>query len=172
MNEITVLLPPFSEVEEGICRLASSAPELPKQEIILTRLAYHVAKSLREVTNQLLKPFDLSYVSFSALMMLFAAPGNEINPSKLCDVTGETRTNMTRITDDLVARGLIKRHPSPEDRRRVVLMLTPKAENLLRKILPILWDKQKEIYIKFSADEKKTLESLLKKQLNAIEVLR
>jgi len=172
MNEINPLFPPFAEVEEGIRRLAHSLPELPQQEIILTRLTYHIAKSLREVTNQLLRPFDLSYVSFSALMMLFASPNSELNPSKLCDVTGETRTNMTRITDDLVARGLIKRHSSPDDRRRVVLMLTPKAEALLKKILPLLWAKQKEIYMQFSADEKKTLETLLKKQLNAIEALR
>lgn len=172
MNNIIPLLPPFSEVEEGICRLANCLPDLPKQEIILTRLNYHIAKSLREVTNQLLKPFNLSYVSFSALMMLFASPNSVINPSKLCDVTGETRTNMTRITDELAARGLIKRHASAEDRRRVVLLLTPKAENLLKKILPLLWEKQTEIYAKFSADEKKILESLLKRQLGAIETLR
>jgi MarR family transcriptional repressor of emrRAB len=169
MNDTIPLLPPFSEVEEGICRLASCRPDLPKQEVILTRLNYHIAKSLRDVTNQLLRPFDLSYVSFSALMMLFASPNSEINPSKLCDVTGETRTNMTRITDDLVTRGLVKRHANTEDRRRIVLALTPKAENLLKKILPLLWEKQKQIYSKFSADEKKTLEALLKKQLAAIE---
>ncbi len=172
MNDISDLLPPFSEVEEGIGRLASCHPDLPRQEVILTRLTYHIAKSMREVTNQLLKPFDLSYVSFSALMMLFASPKSEINPSKLCDVTGESRTNMTRITDDLVGRGLIKRHPSAEDRRCVLLMLTPKAEHLLKKILPVLWEKQKEIYKMFSDEEKKTLESLLKKHLGAIEALR
>jgi MarR family transcriptional repressor of emrRAB len=172
MNEKTAPLPPFSEVEEGIKRLAVHHPDLPKQEVLLTRLNYYIAKSLREVTNRLLKPFDLSDVSFSTLMMLFASPSSAINPSRLCDVTGESRTNMTRITDDLVARGLVERRPSPQDRRRVVLLLTPKAQALLKQLLPLLWEKQRAIYAKFSDAEKQSLEALLKKQLAAIEDLR
>jgi MarR family transcriptional regulator, negative regulator of the multidrug operon emrRAB len=172
MNEITRPVQPFSEVEEGICRLIKRLPELPKQEVILTRLYLHVAKALRDVANQVLRPFELNYVSFSTLMMLFGSCDNAINPSKLCDVTGESRTNMTRIVDDLVARGYIKRHPSTDDRRRVVLTLTAKGEDLVRKILPPLWEEQIKIYRRFGADEKKTLEALLKKQLTAIEAAR
>ena len=172
MNEIVSLFPPFAEVEEGICRLARRLPELPKQEVILSRLYLHIAKALREVANQVLKPFDLNYVSFSTLMMAFGSPNNAVNPSKLCDVTGESRTNMTRIMDDLVARGFIKRRPSAEDRRRVVLTLTPKGEGLVKKILPRLWEKQTRIYGHFGANEKKLLEELLKRQLAAIESIR
>ncbi|MHB8533934.1 MAG: MarR family transcriptional regulator [Sulfuricaulis sp.] len=171
MNEITRPCLPFSEVEEGICRLTQRLPELPKQEVILTRLFLHIAKALREVANQVLRPFNLNYVSFSTLMMHFASPDNDVNPSKLCDVTGESRTNMTRIVDDLVARGYIKRHPSTDDRRRIVLTLTAKGESLVRKILPLLWEEQKKIYQVFSADEKKSLENMLKKLLGAIETV-
>jgi len=172
MNDITHPGQPFSEVEEGICRLLKRLPDLPKQEVILTRLYLHIAKALREVANQVLRPFDLNYVSFSTLMMLFGSHDNAVNPSKLCDVTGESRTNMTRIVDDLVARGYIKRHPSTDDRRRVVLTLTAKGEGLVRKILPPLWEEQIKIYQRFATDEKKSLEDLLKKQLSAIEAAR
>lgn len=172
MNEITPSLPPFSEVEEGICRLAGLLPELPKQEVILSRLYFHIAKALRDVANQVLKPFDLNYVSFSTLMMLFGSPNDAVNPSKLCGVTGETRTNMTRIVDDLVARGFIKRRPSAKDRRRVVLTLTPKGEVLVKKILPRLWEKQIKIYERFGDEEEKMLEGLLKRQLASIEAIR
>ncbi len=172
MNEITRPIQAFSEVEEGICRLTRRLPELPKQEVILTRLYLHIAKALREAANHVLRPFDLNYVSFSTLMMLFGSCDNVVNPSKLCDVTGESRTNMTRIVDDLVARGYIKRHPSTDDRRRIVLTLTAKGEGLVRKILPPLWEVQKKIYQVFGADEKKELEDLLKKQLAAIEAAK
>ncbi|MHB8623670.1 MAG: MarR family transcriptional regulator [Sulfuricaulis sp.] len=172
MNEISSLLPPFSEVEEGICRLAGLMPGLPKQEVILSRLYFHIAKALREVANQVLKPFDLNYVSFSTLMMLFGSLNDVVNPSKLCGVTGETRTNMTRIVDDLVTRGFIKRRPSAEDRRRVVLTLTPKGEALVKKILPRLWEKQIKIYDCFEHEEEKLLEKLLKQQLASIELTR
>lgn len=172
MNDISSSLPPFSEVEGGICRLAGLLPELPKKEVILSRLYFHIAKALRDVANQVLKPFDLNYVSFSTLMMLFGTPNTAVNPSKLCDVTGETRTNMTRIVDDLVARGFIKRRPSAEDRRRVVLTLTSKGEVLVKKILPRLWEKQIKIYGHFGDEEKKMLEGLLKRQLASIEAIR
>lgn len=172
MNEITPSLPPFSEVEEGICRLAELLPELPKREVILSRLYFHIAKALRDVANQVLRPFNLNYVSFSTLMMLFGSPNDAVNPSKLCDVTGETRTNMTRIVDDLVARGFIKRRASAKDRRRVVLTLTPKGEALVKKILPRLWEKQIKIYERFGDEEEKMLEGLLKRQLASIEAIR
>ncbi len=172
MNEITPLLPPFSEVEEGICRLAGLLPALPKQEVLLSRLYIHIAKALRDVANQVLKPFNLNYVSFSTLMMIFGTPNTAVNPSKLCDVTAETRTNMTRIVDDLVARGFIKRRASAKDRRRVVLTLTSKGETLVKKILPRLWEKQIKIYERFGDEEKKTLELLLKRQLASIEAIR
>ncbi|MHB8698276.1 MAG: MarR family transcriptional regulator [Sulfuricaulis sp.] len=147
-------------------------PGLPKQEVILSRLYFHIAKALREVANQVLKPFDLNYVSFSTLMMLFGSLNDVVNPSKLCGVTGETRTNMTRIVDDLVTRGFIKRRPSAEDRRRVVLTLTPKGEALVKKILPRLWEKQIKIYDCFEHEEEKLLEKLLKQQLASIELTR
>jgi len=172
MNEIIHTIQPFTEVEEGICRLTKRLPDLPKQEVILTRLYLHIAKALREVANRVLRPFDLNYVSFSTLMMLFGSRDNVVNPSTLCDVTGESRTNMTRIVDDLVVRGYIKRHPSTDDRRRIVLTLSTKGENLVKKILPKLWEEQKAIYRNFGTEEKKSLEELLKKQLAAIETVR
>jgi DNA-binding MarR family transcriptional regulator len=38
------------------------------------------------------------------------------------------------LVDRLAAKGLIRRHPGPDDRRQVLLELTPKAEDLLAKL--------------------------------------
>jgi MarR family transcriptional repressor of emrRAB len=162
----------FSEMERHMSRVAACLPGLPRQEVILTRLCFQIAKALREMINVDLRPFALNYVSFSTLVMLFGSEDSTVNPSRLCNATGESRTNMTRITDELVARGFIKRQPSAKDRRRIVLMLTPKGRDSVRKILPLLWDKQKKIYRQLGTRDKQVLERLLKKQLAAIEALR
>ncbi len=159
----------FSQVEEGVCRVASRLPGLPKEQVVLTRLYRHIAKSLSDMANEVLRPFNLNEVSFSALVMAFGSVDNAINPSHLCEVTGESRTNMTRIMDDLEARGLVKRFPSADDRRRVILRLTRKGENLLKKIVPLMWKNQKNIYANFRVGEMKRLQELLKKQLATIE---
>jgi len=159
----------FSEVEEGVCRVAARLPGLPMEQVVLTRLYRHIAKSLSDMANHILKPFNLNEVSFSTLVMTFGSADNTISPSRLCDVTGESRTNMTRIMDDLEARGLIRRQSSAHDRRCVILRLTAKGDSLVRKIVPSIWESQKLIYENFGAGDMKRLNKLLKKQLAAIE---
>lgn len=46
---------------------------------------------------------------------------------------GLPRSTMTAIVDRLQARGLVLRHPNPEDRRSVVLEATPAAEQALHR---------------------------------------
>ena len=43
------------------------------------------------------------------------------------------RSTMTAIVDRLQERGLVTRHPNPEDRRSVVLEATPAAHDALRR---------------------------------------
>jgi MarR family transcriptional regulator, negative regulator of the multidrug operon emrRAB len=101
--------------------------------------------------------------------MLYAQPENGINPSDLSDASGETRTNMTRICDELVRKGLIRRRASKEDRRRIVLEMTKKGVAFIEKLLPQVWSGVGRVTDALSASEKNTLERLLKKLLVAFE---
>jgi DNA-binding MarR family transcriptional regulator len=76
---------------------------------------------------------------------------------------------MTRICDDLVRKGLVRRRPSTEDRRRVVLELTKKGVTLIEKLLPQVWSGVSATTSALSKTEKDTLERLLKKLLFAFE---
>ncbi len=169
MNHSSFSTRSFADVEEGVCRAASRLPGLPIEQIILTRLYRHIAKSLSDIANHILKPFDLNEVSFSALIMTFASADNAISPSQLCDVTGESRTNMTRIMDDLEARGLIRRQRGSADRRRLIVRLTAKGDKLVRTIMPVMWKYQKKIYQDFGVGDMKRLNGILKKQVATIE---
>jgi MarR family transcriptional regulator, negative regulator of the multidrug operon emrRAB len=115
------------------------------------------------------KPYGINEVAFRTMTMLYAQMDTGINPSDLSDMSGETRTNMTRICDELVRKGLVRRRPSTEDRRRIVLELTKKGVTLIEKLLPDVWAGVSRVSSTMSAAEKDTLEKLLKKLLLAFE---
>ena len=96
------------------------------------------------------------------MMVLYSRPENLANPSELSDATGETRGNMTRICDELVDKGLVRRVPNAEDRRRVDLSLTDAGMALLNAVAPQLRQNADDFYKRtFTKSEKATLQQLL-----------
>jgi MarR family transcriptional regulator, negative regulator of the multidrug operon emrRAB len=158
----------FELIEKSVRRTHTESGTGANDDAVLLVLYKHVLKGLTELSNEVLKPLGLTQVSFLTLMVLRAAPNNAVNPSFLCEVSGESRANMTRIGDDLVTKGLIQRVPSEADRRRLVISLTPAGMRLIRRLLPSLWQRLTPTFACFDAGEKKLLAKLLKRQLAAI----
>ena len=117
---------------------------------------------MTERATRLLEPHGLTAVAFITMMSLYSRPENLANPSELSDVTGETRGNMTRICDDLVDKGWMRRVPNAEDRRRVDLSLTDSGMTLLNTLAPQLRQNADDFYKRtFTKTEKATLQQLL-----------
>lgn len=66
------------------------------------------------------------------LVALLTSGGPTSVKSLVADL-GLPRSTMTAIVDRLQERGLVNRHPNPQDRRSVVLEATPAAEEALRR---------------------------------------
>jgi DNA-binding MarR family transcriptional regulator len=66
------------------------------------------------------------------LVALLTSSGPTSVKSLVADL-GLPRSTMTAIVDRLQERGLVIRHPNPEDRRSVVLEATPAAHEALRR---------------------------------------
>lgn len=84
-------------------------------------------------------------------------------------MAGEKMANVTRLTNQLCEKGLIRRASSTEDRRKVVLTLEPAGEALIESMLP---DLCKLLDVEVSAlreKEQLQLEVLLKKMLAGLE---
>ena len=110
----------------------------------------------------LLAPHELTSVGYITMMALYSREENLANPSELSEATGETRGNMTRICDELVDKGWMKRVPNAEDRRRVDLSLTDSGMSLLNSVAPQLRQNADDFYKRaFSKTEKATLQQLL-----------
>lgn len=124
---------------------------------------------MNERLGRILAPYGLTNLGYFTMMAICARPENLANPSELCELIGETRGNMTRICDDLVAKGWMRRVPNPEDRRRVDLSLTDEGMKLLNVVAPMGRESANEFFRKtFTAEEKATLQGLLRRFAEAL----
>ena len=124
---------------------------------------------MHERLGSLLEPHGLTPLGYMTMMALYSRVENLANPSELSDATGETRGNMTRICDDLVEKGWMKRVPNAEDRRRVDISLTDSGMTLLNKLAPQLRKNADDFYQRtFTKTEKATLQQLLTKFSEAL----
>jgi MarR family transcriptional repressor of emrRAB len=155
----------FEPFETRIEGFSKAHPDAPKREIILSRLYFHVFKQYNERQNIHLAPFGLNGSSWFALVMLYSTPENAINPCNLSYAMDSSRTNITRLSDELVEKGWVERSTSGEDRRKIVLSLTASGRKLVETVLPHQWDYYKELWSGFDSEEIDLFEHLLRRLL-------
>src|SRR5450432_1358239 len=174
MNQKSISIPRgFCAVEEGIERITRKlrSPSHAREDVVLMRLVMSMARHYEEIINRIIRPQRLNHVMFKTLLMAFGSPTNEVNPSRLSEVTGESRANMTRICDELCQRGLVERHAGQTDRRRIAISLTAAGERMVHKMLPRIGAPLQRAHAPLSASKKRQLEMLLKKQLAGLEAV-
>jgi MarR family transcriptional regulator, 2-MHQ and catechol-resistance regulon repressor len=82
--------------------------------------------------------YDLTVSQIDVLVTLAGAEGASLNCSEIADRTLITKGGITGILDRLEARGLVKRIPSRDDRRSVLIRLSDKGVALFVKLYPEL----------------------------------
>lgn len=98
------------------------------------------------------------------LYVLWSRDG--ISLRELADKTGLAPTTLTSMVDRMEKAGLVCRMPDKKDRRKTLLALTAKAENL-EQDYKVVSDKMSEIFYKgFSDEEIRTCEAMLARILD------
>lgn len=78
---------------------------------------------------------------YDALWPLHRAPRRKLRMSELAtQVVTISRSGLTRLVDRLEAAGLVRREPSPDDRRGTVVAITREGSALLRRMWPVYAD--------------------------------
>jgi MarR family transcriptional repressor of emrRAB len=162
----------FTYFENGIGRIAGQLPGMPQDRVVINRLFFYIFNELDDVYNKILLEFDLNSSTFLALAMILSSEGNRLNPSHLGDALIASRTNVTRLSDDLVSSGWVSRKPSTQDRRRVELSLTPSGRKLILKVLPVVWQRIEQQWIDFSPAEVVEFDRLLRKMLEGLRRIK
>jgi MarR family transcriptional regulator, negative regulator of the multidrug operon emrRAB len=155
--------PSFDMLEASLKRLSGRMPDTPIAGIMLSRLMLHLGRGMAGMLEQQIRPFGLAEAEFRVLTALFSQPEGVAHPSDLCARTSQSPANMSRISDALVSRDLITRVLSAHDRRRMVLRITEQGEELVRRLLPLLFAPLREMLKDFSDAEQQQLIGQLKR---------
>ncbi len=115
--------------------------------------------------SQKLAPFDLSVQQYVVLRLLAAVYPDSLSAGELKERMTELNSDVTRLTDRLVAKNLIVREVDPQNRRRVNLRLTEASNQFVDKVSTDFSDFE-SIVSHLTDDEVHTLNTLLDKIRN------
>ena len=149
-------------MDEGMGRIETAIPGTPRVEITLLRMLLMVGMRLQCELSHKLKPHKLNDSEFLVLACLLSRPDGSSTPGELCEHTAQGATNMTRIANALVKRGLVARAASREDRRRVVVRLTAAGRCLVQTLLPSIYTQVFPTFEGISSRDKQTMNRILR----------
>src|ERR1700751_1324794 len=101
-------------------------------------LTSHLGYWLRLVSNHVshsfarkLQAFDITVAEWALMRVLF---GIDVSPSQLAERMGMTKGAITKLADRLIAKSLVIRTSSRDDRRSQTLRLSKKGESLVPRL--------------------------------------
>lgn len=105
----------------------------PARELnsLLGHLLKHAQRRLAELTATALAPHGVDGKEWAVLLAL--AAGDPTSQQRIAHRLGIDRTTMVSLLDVLETKGLVTRHPHPEDRRRNVVELTTGGRDTLER---------------------------------------
>jgi DNA-binding MarR family transcriptional regulator len=119
-----------TQAEDG-----SRAEHWPPAPLIgrLGFLLKHAQLRLTEITGPALAPHGITGRQLAVLSVL--ADGGMLSQQQAAQRLAIDRTTMVALIDELEAKGLVTRHPHPEDRRKNVVELTGTGRETFAKAL-------------------------------------
>ena len=102
--------------------------------------------------------FDLSPIQCHMLHLI--EPGRPLPMSRLAETLSCDASNVTGLVDRLESRGLVRRQPSPEDRRVKALQLTPRGARMRAQLLRRMARRSLPLS-RLSRDKRRTLVKIL-----------
>lgn len=117
---------------------------------------YLAANAVRNrVESTILKDVDLTWTAFVVLWVTWI--WEEMEASALAAEVRLSKGTLSGVLTTLDARGLIVRSTRPEDKRKVVVSLSPAGKRMMKRIFP-----------KFNSEETLMLGALTSKEVTAL----
>ena len=106
---------------------------------------YRAADLLMALHNRhTLDEYQLS-PSGRQILAVVEGAGEPLEPSVIAERLLITTGSVTSLLDNLEKRGLIRRLPHPEDRRKLLVEITPAAQAIVDELLPSLHAREREV---------------------------
>ena len=88
--------------------------------------------------NQLLKPYDLTEPQYNVLRILRGQHGNAMSLYEIQDRMIQKMSNVSRLIDKLLDKGLVVRKECEVNRRKVDILITQKGLDMLTELEPVI----------------------------------
>jgi DNA-binding MarR family transcriptional regulator len=117
--------------------------------------------------RQTQEQYQLSASARQVLAVVEGA-GQPLEPSVIAERLLVTTGSMTSLLDNLEKRGLVVRRPHPDDRRKLLVDITPDAQAIVDKLLPSMHARERDVMAAaLSPNEQRALVRLLAKVQHA-----
>jgi DNA-binding MarR family transcriptional regulator len=130
---------------------------------VLTGQAHVVRRVERALADAGLPPLAW----YDVLWSLYKAPGRRLRIRHLADEVVLSPTGMSRLVDRVEAAGLLRREPSPEDRRGAYAVLTADGLACLRRMWPVYERELKAFVAAQLGDDAATVRDALRRVAEA-----
>lgn len=152
-------------------RLASQEATHPECDPLSVQALIWLFRAFNATINaqaEELRPLGLSPSAFNVLMALRNTPDATLEPCELSARLLISRPSVTGLLDTLQAKGLIRREPHTDDRRRVLVTLTDDGQALLESHFATHYREQKAAFADLDDDERVQLVTLLRRVRGAV----
>jgi DNA-binding MarR family transcriptional regulator len=116
---------PFDPVSEAARNWAHHWGDDPVPSMGAVTSIMRVQQILLARLNDVLKPFDLTFPRYEALMLLYYSREGALPLGKMGDRLQVHRTSVTNIIDGLEKSEFVTREPHERDRRTTLARITP-----------------------------------------------
>jgi DNA-binding MarR family transcriptional regulator len=118
-------MPDFDPIAEARRQWTTHWGEAPVPSMSAVTSIMRVQQILLARLNETLKPFDLTFPRYEALMLLYYSRRGALPLGKMGDRLQVHRTSVTNIIDGLERSGFVNREPHERDRRTTLAAITP-----------------------------------------------
>lgn len=158
------------QVDLFIEQWARERPDLDPSPLAVVSRVLMLSKWLEQSADRALAQFGLSLWQFDVLAALrrSGAPFR-LSPTRLMQLVTLTSGAMTNRIDRLEEMGLVVREPDPNDRRGVLIRLTPEGQKLVDAVIAVRLEDARRNLAVFSKTEEKAVAGFLRKLLTALQ---
>ncbi len=154
-------------VDELIAAWERVRPDLDPSPLHLVGRVIVLAQRLQQSVEAALAPYGLTLGQFDILATLRRhGPSGGLTPTELMHSVLLSSGGMTARLDRLAAAGLVVRRPAPDDRRKVIIELTPRGRELIDAATAARFAEARQSLPPLSPPEQETLVHLLRRWLS------
>ena len=161
---------PVDDVDRIVSAWRRERPDLDVSPLEVLSRVSRLARRLDLARGEAFTVHGLDGWEFDVLSALRrAGEPYELSPGQLVAETLVTSGTMTNRVDRLAGRGFVERHPAPNDRRGVIVRLTPTGMRTVDAALEDLLEHERRLLAELPASQRTTLAAQLRRLLAPFE---